>query len=57
MLQCLLNKLIYHKSEKKIPINCVTYNRSLCDALASNKYVTEKHLQIDIGAWKEAIKQ
>ena len=40
-----------------MPINCVTYNWSLCNALASNKYVTEKHLQIDIGAWKEAIKQ
>ena len=52
----LLNKLIYHKSQQKIPMNCVTYNRSLCDALASNKYVTEKHLQIDIGALKEAIK-
>ena len=41
---------------KRYPIHCITDNRSLCDALASNKYVTEKRLRIDIGALKEAIK-
>ena len=45
----LLNELIYDKSEKKIPIHCVTDNRSLCDGLASNKYLTEKRLGVDIG--------
>ena len=38
-------------------IHCVTDNRSLCDALASNKYVSEKRLRIDIGALKELIKK
>ena len=55
-IAALLNELIYDKSEQKIPIHCITDNRSLCDALASNKYVTEKRLRIDIGALKEAIK-
>ena len=40
----LLNELIDDKSEQKIPIHCVTDKRSLRDALASNKYVTEKLL-------------
>ena len=53
----LLNELIYDKSEQQIPIDCITDNKWLCDALASNKYVTEKCLQIDIGALKEAIKK
>ena len=49
----LLNKLIYNKSEQKIPIHSVTdinllSSKSLCD-------VTKKHLWIDIGALKEAI--
>ena len=66
----LLNELIYDKWEQNIPIHCVTDDKweknisihcvtddqSLCDALASNKYVTEKRLRIDIGALKEAIK-
>ena len=55
-IAALLNELIYYKLEQKIPIHYVTDNKSLCIALASNKYVTEKHLQIDIGALKKAIK-
>ena len=34
----LLNELIYDKSKQKVPIHCATDNKSLCDALASNKY-------------------
>ena len=52
----LLNELIYDKSEQAIPIHCITDNKSLCDPLVSNTYVTEKCLQIDISALKEAIK-
>ena len=55
-IAALLNKLIYHKSEQKIPIYCVIDNKSLCEALTSNKCVTEKRLRIDISALKEAIK-
>ena len=52
----LLNELIYDKSEQQIPMHCVADNKSLWDALASTKYITEKRSQIDIGALKEAIK-
>ena len=50
----LLNELIYKKSEQKIPMHFVTdinllSNKSLCN-------VTKKHLWIDIGALKKAIK-
>ena len=55
-IAALLNKLIYDKSEQQIPIHYVTDNKSLCDALALNKYVKEKRLQIDTGTLKEAIK-
>ena len=55
-IAALLNKLIYHKSEQKIPIYCVIDNKSLCEALTSNKCVTEKRLRINISALKEAIK-
>ena len=46
-----LNELIYDKSKQKVPIHCATDTKSLCDALASNKYA-EKQFQIDIGALK-----
>ena len=54
-IDALLNKLIYDKLEQQTPIHCVTDNKSLCDALTSNKYKTEKHLWIDIGTLKEAM--
>ena len=47
----LLNELIYDKSKQKVPIHCATDTKSLCDALASNKYA-EKQFQIYIGALK-----
>ena len=51
----LLNESINDKSEQKIPIHCVIDNKLLCDALSSNKYVTEKRFRTDIGALKEVI--
>ena len=53
-IAALLNALVYDKSEQKMPIHCVTDNKSFCDDLASNRYVTEKCLRTDIGALKEA---
>ena len=40
---------------KCIPIEIVTDNRSLHDALYSKKFVTEKRLRIDIAAVKESL--
>ena len=47
-IAALLNELIYDKSEQKIPIHCAT-DKSLCEALALNKCVTEKRSRINIG--------
>ena len=52
-IAALLNELIYDKSEQKVPIHRVADNKSLCDALPSNKYVTEKRLRIDIDVYKK----
>ena len=38
-----------------MPIVCVTDNRSLCDAMWSNKSVSEKWLRLEVGAIKDMI--
>ena len=50
------NEIMYGNSES-IPIEVVTDNKSLCDALQSRKVVTEKRLRIDIAALKESLDQ
>ena len=39
--------------EHVILIHCITDNKSLCDQLKSNKYVSDKRLRIDTNALKE----
>ena len=46
-----LIKEIY--KDYSLPIQVYTDNKSLQDALKSNKYVNDKRLRIDIGALKE----
>ena len=38
-----------------LPIVCVTDNRSLCDAIKSNKSVAEKRLRLEISAIKDML--
>ena len=54
----LYSEILYGKiNESEIPMEVVTDNRSLVDALDSSKPVADKRLRIDISALKEAIKQ
>ena len=54
--QSALLKELYPKFKTNdIPIEIVTDNKSLRDAIHSKKFVTEKWLPIDIGALKELI--
>lgn len=48
-------ELMFGCTSNSIPIEIVTDNKSLCDALQSKKVVTEKRLRIDIAALKESI--
>ena len=48
-------EIVYGKSSTRLPIEVVTDNQSLCDALASSKYVSDRRLRIDIGSLKELI--
>ena len=44
-------------SQYSLPIEIITDNKSLCDALHSKKVVTEKRLRIDIAALKESFEK
>ena len=46
-----------HPQLNNIPIEICTDNKSLHDALRSQKYVSDKRLRIDIGALKEMLHQ
>ena len=46
---------LYYGRYENIPLVCVTDNRSLLEAIRSNKGVAEKRLRIDIGIIKEMI--
>ena len=48
-------EIVYGKSSTRLPIEVVTDNQSLCHALASSKYVSDRRLRIDIGSLKELI--
>ena len=54
-LSVLLKELYPKFKTNDIPIEIVTDNKSLRDAINSKKFVTEKWLPIDIGALKELI--
>ena len=46
---------INYGGAKRLPIEIVTDNKSLCDALHSDKSVTDKRLRIEIGSLKEML--
>ena len=56
-ISVLLSELYPELNSFKIPIDIYTNNKSLHDAIHSEKYVSEKQLRIDIGALKELIVQ
>ena len=47
--------IVYSICSHELPIEVVTDNKSLFDALKSSKYVSDKRLRIDIGALKQLI--
>ena len=56
-ISVLYNEIMLGQS-KRTPLSIQGYtdNKSLCDALKSSKYVTDRRLRIDIGALKELIR-
>ena len=46
---------IYFGNTRSLPIEFITDNQSLVDALKSSKYVSDKHLRIEIGIVKEMV--
>ena len=46
---------INYEGTKRLPTEVVADNKSLCDALHSNKSVTDKRLRIEIGSLKEML--
>ena len=56
-ISVLYNEIMHGQSKRKpLSIKGYTDNKSLCDALKSSKYVTDRWLRIDIGALKELIR-
>ena len=47
--------MAYNDSSRKLPLQVLTDNKSLQDALKSSKYVSDRRLRIDIGSLKELI--
>ena len=47
--------MAFNDSSRKLPLQVLTDNKSLQDALKSSKYVSDRRLRIDIGSLKELI--
>ena len=50
-----ITQLFFEILKNQVPITILTNNKSLYDAIQSNKYVQKKGLGVDIGAIKETI--
>ena len=47
--------MAFNDSSRKLPLQVLTDNKSLQDALKSSKYVLDRRLRIDISSLKELI--